>query len=177
VNDRTLRVATAVLALGGVVVTSYLLYVRQSGGQLVCATGGCETVQSSRYSELFGVPVAGFGLAAYVTLFLTALSRDELGRMMQTAVALAAVAFGTYLVYVQLHVIGAVCDWCLVSDALMSALAALALLRMRDNPQRGSASRRMPVGGPGGTMPAYEQQRPGTDPRRHRGPQGLPHRR
>ena len=92
-NDRTLQIATAVLALAGAAVTSYLLYVRQSGAQLVCATGGCETVQSSRYSELLGMPVAAFGLAAYVMLFLTSVSRDELGRMVQTVVALAAVAF------------------------------------------------------------------------------------
>lgn len=107
-NDRTLRIATATVALGGAALASYLLYVRQSGAQLVCPTGDCETVQSSPYSELFGRPVAGFGLAAYMTLLLTALSRHELARMAQTVVALAAAAFSTYLVYVQIEVIGAV---------------------------------------------------------------------
>jgi uncharacterized membrane protein len=32
---------------------------------------------------------------------------------------------------VQLHAIGAVCDWCLVTDLLIAALAATALLRVR----------------------------------------------
>jgi hypothetical protein len=44
-------------------------------------------------------------------------------------VALAACAFSTYLVSVQLQLIGAV--FCLVSDALLAVVACLALLRLR----------------------------------------------
>ena len=41
------------------------------------------------------------------------------------------VAFAAYLLYVQLAVINAVCEWCLVSDALVTVLAVLTLLRLR----------------------------------------------
>ena len=46
-------------------------------------------------------------------------------------IALSAVVFSAYLLYIQLQVIGAVCDWCLASDGVMSAIAAIALLRLK----------------------------------------------
>lgn len=130
-SDRALRLGVAVVATAGLGLTAYLLYARQTGTQLACTTGGCETVQSSRYAEIFGLPVAALGLASYVWLLLTSASRSELARVAQAAVALAACAFSTYLVYVQLHLIGAVCELCLISDGLVAVAAALALLRLR----------------------------------------------
>jgi uncharacterized membrane protein len=130
-TDRTLRAGIAAVAAVGIALAAYLLYTRQTGGQLVCTTGGCETVQSSRYAEVFGVPVAALGLVTYVWLLLTSWPRSELARAGQTAVALAACAFSTYLVFVQLHLIGAICELCLVSDGLIAVAAALALLRLR----------------------------------------------
>jgi len=131
VSERALRGAIAAVAVAGIALASYLLYAREAGAQLVCTTGGCETVQSSRYAEVFGVPVAALGLVAYIWLLLTSWPRSELARAGQTAVALAACVFSTYLVFVQLHVIGAVCELCLVSDGLIAVAAALALLRLR----------------------------------------------
>ena len=72
-TDRALRLATAVLALAGAGVTGYLVWVRETGATIVCATGGCGTVQSSEYAEVAGVPVALLGLLGYLVLFSTAL--------------------------------------------------------------------------------------------------------
>jgi uncharacterized membrane protein len=132
VSDRSLRVALATLASAGVSVTAYLLYVRYTGGELLCTSGGCETVQASRYSEVFGVPVAAVGLIGYLALGVTSWSTGELARTTQAGIALAAFAFSSYLVYVQLVLIDTVCEWCLVSDGLTTAAAALALLRLRE---------------------------------------------
>jgi uncharacterized membrane protein len=118
-----------VLALAGAAVSGYLLWVRETSSTLICATGGCETVQSSPYSEVSGVPVALLGLAGYVALAATALPRGESVQFTHTALALAAAVFSTYLLYVQLELIGAVCDWCVVSDGIVTGLAILALLR------------------------------------------------
>jgi uncharacterized membrane protein len=120
-----------VLAAAGAALSGYLLWVRETSSTLICATGGCETVQSSPYSEVLGVPVALVGLAAYLALAATALRRDETAQFAHTALALAAAVFSTYLLYVQVDLIGAVCDWCLVSDGIVSALAILALLRLK----------------------------------------------
>ena len=39
--------------------------------------------------------------------------------------------FSTYLFYVQVALIGDVCDWCLVSDVIVTLIAMLALMRLR----------------------------------------------
>jgi uncharacterized membrane protein len=41
------------------------------------------------------------------------------------------VLFSSYLIVIQLAVIDAICEWCLASDVLVTALAVLALLRAR----------------------------------------------
>ena len=64
VSDRRLRGAIAMLALAGAAVAAYLVYARYTGTRLACTTGGCETVQHSKYAKAAGVPVAVLGLVA-----------------------------------------------------------------------------------------------------------------
>jgi uncharacterized membrane protein len=131
VSDRTLRIAIGVLALAGAAIASYLVFERYTGGAVSCSFGGCETVQRSRYSVVVGIPVAVFGLAAYLVLFALTFSRAELAHAAGLAVALAGVLFGAYLLYAQIVLIGAICEWCVASDAVVTAIAALTLLRLR----------------------------------------------
>ena len=144
-TERSNRIASGALALVGIGITTYLLSVRASGATLSCTSGGCETVQNSPYAEIFGLPVAALGLIGYVVLLGAALARGDLARLLGAVVALAAFAFSAYLVVVQVVVIGALCDWCLASDAVTTALAALALLRLKpheDRPQAWNAASR-----------------------------------
>jgi uncharacterized membrane protein len=130
-SERHLRAASAVLAAVGLALTTYLLYERWTGGALACATGGCETVQKSAYAETFGVPVALLGFLGFVALFASAVARGGWARLVQATIALTAVMFGAYLLYEQLVVIDAVCQWCVASDVVTTVLAMLALLRLR----------------------------------------------
>jgi uncharacterized membrane protein len=130
VTERSVRIASAVLASLGVAITTYLLYVRETGGSLVCSTGGCETVQSSSYAELLGIPVAALGLAGFVVLLVAALVRGEWARLTNATVALSAFLFAAYLLVVQIVVLDAICQWCVATDVLTTALAALALVRL-----------------------------------------------
>jgi uncharacterized membrane protein len=131
VSERTLRAASVVVAAAGAAISAYLLVVRETGATLVCATGGCETVQSSRYAELLGLPVAALGLAAFAALAAAALARGELARLAQATLALTALGFSGYLLLVQAFELDAICQWCVTVDVLVAALAALALLRLR----------------------------------------------
>jgi uncharacterized membrane protein len=152
VTERALRRAGMALAGAGLALTTYLLYVRETGSSLACATGGCTTVQSSEYAELFGVPVAALGLAAYLVAFAAAAAPGELARLVSAVVTLSAAAFSGYLLYVQLEVIDALCQWCVVNDVLTSALAVTALLRLRVSPQSGSGRRPMSASPPPATL-------------------------
>jgi uncharacterized membrane protein len=131
IREAQIRIAIALLALAGMGVTSYLLAVRLTDARIACSTGGCETVQSSPYAEVLGVPVAAVGLAGFALVLVTALLRGEPARAAGVALALGALGFSAYLLVVQLVVIEAVCDWCLATDVTVTGLAALTLLRAR----------------------------------------------
>jgi len=130
-SERTARRASAAAAALGAAISAYLLYVRQAGGTLVCSTGGCETVQSSEYAEVLGLPVAALGLVGFLGLLLTALARGEWARLSQATLALTALAFSIYLLYIQVAVIDAICQWCLATELLTLAIVALGLVRLR----------------------------------------------
>jgi uncharacterized membrane protein len=134
VTDGGLRLAVALLALVGAAMSGYLVSVRYEGGELLCSTGGCETVQSSPYAEVAGVPVALLGLAAYALIAATAASPSAPAQLAGAALAVTGVAFSAYLLVVQLAVIDAVCDWCIANDVVVSLVAAATLLRLRARP-------------------------------------------
>jgi len=134
VSDRALRTTVVALALAGAAVAAYVLAARLGGTDLYCATGGCETVQNSRYSEILGIPVAALGVVAYLVVAASVLAGDA-GRVVGAAIALAGAVFGVYLLVLQLAVIEAVCTWCLVNDAIALLLVAAAVLRLRGAPR------------------------------------------
>jgi uncharacterized membrane protein len=138
-----LRLVMASIALATAGIASYLVWVHYQGGSLVCTTGGCATVQQSDYADIFGIPVALVGLVGALAILLSLLRSDVLGRAVGMALAVSGCLFAMYLVLVQLTVLHAVCEWCVANDVLMTALAAVALLRV----QRDLVSRsRLPDG-------------------------------
>lgn len=130
-SERALRLWSAALAALGAAISAYLLYVRETDGSLVCSTGGCETVQSSSYAEVLGIPVAALGLAGFLGLLAAALARGEWARLTQATLGLCAFLFAAYLLAIQLFVLDALCQWCLATDVLTTAIATLALVRLR----------------------------------------------
>ena len=130
-SDRTLRGVIAALALAGAGIAAYLVYARYTGTQLACTTGGCETVQHSKYAKIAGVPVAVLGLAAYFAILATALSARVEAAALGAAIALGGLAFAIYLIVIQVAVIDAICQWCLASDAILAVLAVASAERLR----------------------------------------------
>jgi uncharacterized membrane protein len=143
VSDRTLRTALVAVAVAGLLLSTYLTWVRFDESALVCATGGgCETVQQSRHAELAGVPVAILGLVFYAAVLVLAVWDSATARTLCAALAIGGLGFSGYLVALQLFVIDAVCVWCLVNDlVLVPAVAALTLARVRTSaPDAGSSA-------------------------------------
>jgi len=133
------RMAAALLSLLGIFVAAYLyLYKLGKIGTLACGTGGCETVQLSRWSRFLGVDVALIGLIGYAGLLvLTVLSlqpRFTADRRIVQLIALASgvgVLFAAYLTALELFVIHAICRWCVASAVIITAIFACALLGLR----------------------------------------------
>lgn len=129
----TLRAALGALAVSGLLVSAYLVWVHFAGLEPACGldSHGCQTVQSSRYATILSVPVAVLGLAAYAGLLLAALLKGEAGAYLGLLVALVGTLFSAYLTYLEVFVIGALCQWCLLSAAIMACALPCAVLRLR----------------------------------------------
>ena len=130
-TDRRLRAAIAVLALLGAAVASYLVYARYTGTRLACTTGGCETVQHSKYAKIADIPVALLGLISYLAVLATALSARIEAAAIGAAIVLSGLAFGIYLIVIQVAVIDAICQWCITSDVILALLAIACAERLR----------------------------------------------
>ncbi len=133
--------AAAVVAAIGTLVSAYLTWVHYSGNLALCiGVGGCEAVQTSRFSMIGAIPIALVGLGGFVAILAVALLRlrDGAPAWADTALfglSVAATIYVAYLTYVELFVLGAVCPWCVtvaVCAALVLALVSLELFR----PQR-----------------------------------------
>jgi uncharacterized membrane protein len=85
---------------------------------------------------LAGIPIAIYGLAAWVAALSLTLWNSELARTLTVALSLVGLAFAAYLVILQLFVIDAVCIWCMTNDVvLMPLFVVLALARLWTAPR------------------------------------------
>ena len=130
-TERRLRIAIAVLAVIGLGIASYLTYVHYTGLKVLClSSGGCETVQSSQYAKLAGIPVPVLGLIGYVSILGSLAVRGDAGRMAGFGLALVGFLFSLYLTYRELFTINAICQWCVGSAVVMTLLAVLTAWRL-----------------------------------------------
>jgi uncharacterized membrane protein len=136
----TKRMTLSALARAGVFLALYLtLYKLGYIGHLACGTGECEKVQTSRWSTLFGLPIALWGCGFYLATFLvaTAGTTERWAEVRGVSVLLVAltswgVAFSGFLTYLEVAEIHAICRYCVVSAGLTCVLFAVALMDWRD---------------------------------------------
>jgi uncharacterized membrane protein len=121
-----------VLALIGVAIAGYLTWIHYAGLDPVCVGGGggCERVQSSRWAELAGVPVAVLGLAGYVAILASFALPEEQGALAAAFLSLVGFGFSVWLTYVEIVEIDAICQWCVASAVVMTALAVVSVARL-----------------------------------------------
>lgn len=142
------RMLAALVALFGFFVSVYLvLYKAGMIGTLACGTGGCETVQLSRWASFLGLPVAAWGAAFYAAVFALAFAgiQDRWAGSRRLSLALLlltgwGVVFSAWLTYLELWVIHAICRWCVVSAVLAVVLFAIAVIDWRRSEPAGAAS-------------------------------------
>ena len=114
-----LPLAAAFVALVGLADSVYLTVHHLTAEPVPCSLiSGCETVLTSSYAEIAGVPLAAFGAVGYFVAFSLAILAAFGNRLMWMAfgaqvVLIAAVT--AWLLYLQAFVIGAFCQFCLLS--------------------------------------------------------------
>ncbi len=133
---KPLSIVSLLLALVGAAIATYLTYVHYNIDALVCAGGGCEVVQTSKYSEIMGIPVAVFGLAMFLGVAALIVVRErsmEYAYLANAGIIVALVAaliYYAYLTYLEARVIYAWCEWCVASSIVTLTLFLIEASRM-----------------------------------------------
>ena len=136
VSPNRLGPVLVALAAIGLAISAYLTWTKVSGVPPICGPGGgCETVENSSYSSIFGIPVALLGMGYSATVLVAVLAWWRGGRREGILVAYGLGLVGTlvevYLVYLELFVIHAICIWCVAYGAtvVLGWLGALLAVR------------------------------------------------
>jgi uncharacterized membrane protein len=128
----------AALALGGAFLAAYLtLYHYGYVGSLACGGGGCESVQTSKYANFLGMPVAFWGLGYYASVFAIATwgAMGAAEKLWPTKVLLAfngwSVLFSGYLTWAEIAKINLICRYCVASALIVLVLFVFSVLDWR----------------------------------------------
>jgi uncharacterized membrane protein len=130
----------ALVALAGVFVALYLtLYKLGYIGTLACAVGSCETVQTSKWATFLGFPVGAWGVGYYLVVLALGLvgltpRYADTRRLSELLVWLTGfgLVFSLWLTYLELFVIHAICQWCVISAILATVLFVVSWLDLRE---------------------------------------------
>jgi uncharacterized membrane protein len=128
-----LPLAAAFVALIGLADAVYLTVHHFTAEPVPCTIiAGCETVLTSPYAEIGGgIPLAGLGALAYFTAFslaiLAAFGNRMLWIVFGAQVALMSV-FTAWLIYLQAYVIGAFCQFCMISAFTTAAMLGIFII-------------------------------------------------
>jgi uncharacterized membrane protein len=124
-----LAAAVALVGLGDAV---YLTIHHYTAEVVPCGEGfDCGAVLNSQYAEMFGIPLAAFGAAAYFAAFslaiLTAFGNRSTWTLFGVQISLMLL-FTVWLLYLQAYVIEAYCQFCLLSAATTFVLFVIFLV-------------------------------------------------
>ena len=119
-------IAAAIVSLAGIADAAYLTIHHYTAEPVPCSIiEGCEQVLTSPYATIGGVPLAIFGALAYFTAFslalLTIFGNKITWKLFGVQVVIMA-GFSAWLIYVQAALIGAFCQFCLLSALITTTL-------------------------------------------------------
>jgi len=124
------------LAAAGVSIAAFLTWQHVAGEIPPCGpVRGCETVLTSAYASIAGIPVALPGtLVSLVTLggaLAWWLTSDRRGLVLAYLAGMASVAALAYFTFLEVAVIHAICAWCVTYAVTVLAGWLLALVAYR----------------------------------------------
>ena len=123
-------IATFVLSLIGLAVSTYLTITHFDKTALVCSSTGvinCAKVTSSAQSRFLGIPVAFLGLGTYVVMSVLNSPWGWRARWYWLHVArfvlsIVSMCFVLWLIFAEVIVIGSICEYCTVVHVVTFAL-------------------------------------------------------
>ena len=139
--EKWLYRASMALALIGLLVSIYMTIYKYTGNEGMClGSGDCSTVNASRFSEVNGIPVAVLGILGYAAILGAHYfeSRNAFftknGTLLIFGMGLAGFVFNIWLIYVELALLKAICPFCVASQAAMTLVFIIAVIRLIKQP-------------------------------------------
>lgn len=139
--DKRLSQLAIALTVLGLLVSVYMTVYKFTKNEKMCVgSGGCSVVNSSRYSEVSGIPVAVFGMGGYAAILgVLLLERknkflEQNGTMLFFGLSITGFLFTVWLIYVEVALIKALCPFCLTSQAAMTLIFIISVIRLIRNP-------------------------------------------
>jgi len=134
--SRGLAVAFIVISFFGFLDSAYLTVEHYRGAIPPCGIiEGCETVTTSSYSQILGVPVALGGAIFYLLIFILSILRFERenDKFLKIASYLTPLGFiaSLWFLYLQLFVIQAICIYCLFSTLTSTTLLIFGIVLIK----------------------------------------------
>jgi uncharacterized membrane protein len=139
-KESTIKLWMYIAAVIGLVDSLYLTYVKFTHQVAFCGGyGGCETVATSSYASIAGIPIAILGALAYLAILFLIYSEKWGGVYQQYApiiifgMTLFGFLYSVFLTWVEISVLRAICPYCVVSAVVMTILFILSILRVFGN--------------------------------------------
>ncbi len=139
--NKRLTQVTTVLTVIGLLVSIYMTIYKLTDNENMCiGNGGCSVVNSSKYSEVNGIPVAVVGAIGYTAILgvLWLAGKPGFfntnGSMILFGLSLMGFLFTVWLVYVEIALIKALCPFCLTSQIVMTLIFILSVVRVVRQP-------------------------------------------
>lgn len=131
-SPKIYAVIASIAALIGLIDAAYLTIKHFANETVPCSLiTGCEQVLTSSHAEMFGIPLAVYGAAAYFLAFSLAILAIFGNRKMWFVFGLLASVmfiYTLYLLYVQGFIIEAFCQFCLLSAISSTTLFVVAAI-------------------------------------------------
>ena len=135
--DKRLKQIIIALCVFGLLVSVYMTIYKFTANDDMClGSGDCHTVNTSRYSEVNGIPVALIGVLGYASMLGVLLfsNRNEFFEenevMILFGISLIGFLFTLWLVYVEAALIKAYCPFCIASQITMTVIFILSVIRL-----------------------------------------------
>jgi uncharacterized membrane protein len=139
--EKRLSQLAIALTVIGLLVSFYMTIYKITSDERMCVgSKDCSVVNASRYSEVYGIPVAVIGVVGYAAILAVLLLERKIGFLEQNGsmaffgLSLTGFLFTLYLIFVEVALIKAYCPFCITSQVAMTLIFFLSVIRVVRQP-------------------------------------------
>jgi uncharacterized membrane protein len=139
-EKRLSQLAIALTIIGLLVSVYMTIYAITSNDNMCIGSKDCSVVNASRYSKVYGIPVALIGVGGYAAILAVLVLEgrqtflQQNGTMVFFGLSLTGFLFTLYLIFVEVALIKAYCPFCIASQTAMTLIFILSVIRVVRQP-------------------------------------------